>query len=274
MRTAKTIVEVIAVAVIFGFVLGVAMPYFATLMSGTFGESHTVFLGAFLGAFFSYLFVRIGMALDAIRQRHAKHRDALIRLQYVFNEALNILGDNIFIVDSFKNIFKGYSASNEARIFGNVLHPIPYDNELLVSLGNLDLINQLYGLHVELRKLNDSMVTINRMSEKTTDAFIQGHIDHRTYVANIKNDEPRYDEIRKFLSSATDGVIEALATVRTLSKAENFISKVITWTLPAQINDAQRQRISLEETKLRAEMQQLAQESREKIKKVSGGSEK
>lgn len=271
MRKVRYFAEAAAIALVFAFVVGIAFPIFYDIAEDYPKEGLNIFLGAFLGAFFSYLFVRVGIALDAIRERHSKHRNALVRAQHRLNDALNIIGDDLFVVDKFEEIFNGYDNSSEPRVFGNVFHLIPYDQEVPLEVANVEYTNQLVSLYIEFRKLNDTMTTIDRNMRQTTNAFIQGHIDHRTYVANINHTAPNYGEVKNFLLSATDDAIHAFAVARTLAKSEHLLSRLVRWTMPTSISAAQRQAIATEEQLLRDEIERNAIAHREKIQRVSAG---
>jgi len=268
MKYLKTVLEITIIAVVFAFVFGVFVPIFWKIGDNLPIEASTTFVGAFLGAFLSYLFVRIGIALDNIYSRHAKHRTALIKSEHKLNSALNVIADNIFVVDKYIEIFDGYNSNSEPRVFGNVFHPIPYDESIVIELANVDFINQLFGLHVDFRKLNDSMDTINRMVGKTTDAFVQHHIDHNTYVANIDHNRPQHTEIRQFLEAAAEDTIKTISTARVLCKSETPLSKIIRWTLPANITNKQRKEIKAEISILKSEIDINAQEHKKRIDEI------
>lgn len=153
--------------------------------------------------------------------------------------------------------------------FGNVFHPIPYDESFVIELANVEFINQLFSLHVDFRKLNDSMDSINRMMEKITDAFVQSHIDHETYVANINQNRPKYIEVRKFLEAATEETIKTISMSRALCKSETSLSKLIRWTLPSNITKSQRKEMELEEQKLRSEIESNAQDHQNRIDEIN-----
>ena len=79
MKYLKSVLEIMIVAIVFSFVFGMFVPIFWKIGDNLPIEASTTFVGAFLGAFLSYLFVRVGIALDNIYSRHAKHRTALIK---------------------------------------------------------------------------------------------------------------------------------------------------------------------------------------------------
>ena len=51
-------------------------------------------------------------------------------------------------------------------------------------MNNLDFINEVFTLHIDVQKLNDSINMANRMIEGVTEAFMEKRIDLENYVEN------------------------------------------------------------------------------------------
>ena len=169
------------------------------------GSDHEAFralVGAFSGAFFAFLFLRFAEAGKRIFERKEKNYNTLVRLQHYVNDCLNITGDNIFVIDDFHRCFSEDRLDRgELAVFINRFQQYPIDPELVIGLTNLQFANELYTLHVELRKMNDSLATLDRSYEQVMDAFISKKIDNATYVVNVKTSRNRYREIREFLNA-------------------------------------------------------------------------
>ncbi len=268
----KKIAEVILVAIIFGFIASASFLVFRELFIVPESTALHNFQGAFMGAFFAFLFVRLGEGLTKIYERRAKNHTALVRLQYNFNDCLNIISDNIYLVDTYFAIFNGYGPNaTERKIFGNVLHPAPIEKDLVVSLMNIELINKIYSLHVDLRKLNDSINTINNMIGQTTRSFIEKHIDHQTYATNIDHHKILMNDIKKFSFAAKKDITSAYAATRVLLQDENFLARIIGLFTKKQFTRSQKQKIQEEIKKLESEIEQCESESGSRIEAIQKG---
>lgn len=272
MQKIRKIAEVSLAAIIFGFVAAISFIAFKPLFTAANSSTRDGFQGAFMGAVFAFIFVRLGDALTRIYQRLTKNQTALVRLQHHLNDCLNLISDNIYIINLYLKIFDGYGPDvEEPRIFGNELHALPIDKELPLSLTNIEFINELYSLQVEFRKLNDSMATSNRIINQTTAAFIQKHIDHRTYAANISHYRQTMIDIKSFLNASKTDIIKILAAARVQSKEEPFLSRVIQQVLKNEYTKKQRELIAKEIEKLDAEISEIGQQSRAKIQSIQEG---
>jgi hypothetical protein len=130
MQKLRTIVEISLTAIVFGFVAAISFIVFKPLFTATNSATRDGFQGAFMGALFAFIFVRLGDALTRIYQRLTKNQTALVRLQHHLNDSLNLISDDIYIIDLYLKIFDGYGPDiEEPRIFGNELHALPVDKE-------------------------------------------------------------------------------------------------------------------------------------------------
>lgn len=71
---------------------------------------------------------------------------------------------------------------------------------------------------MHLRKLNESMITINDAYAESKDAMISERIDADNYLANASRIYNDLQDIKKFLSSSIEETIQALAAIRVLAK--------------------------------------------------------
>ena len=263
-----TILAFVLLAVIFGFIATAAFVFFKALFGSDTGIRKDL-TAAFMGAFFAFLFVRLGEGLHLIYKRKAINRNALVRLQHQYNDCLNVINDNIFIIDTFFSVFAGYnSGQQDQRVFVNRLQMIPIERDLVVDLNNLDFINDIFTLNVDLRKLNDSMDTVNHMIEETREAFIGGRIDHANYVNNIDRQRPQMQELKKFLHAAMDDLVKALASSNLLLEDEPILSTIIRLSSPIHYNSSQRKRLPDEIAKIRKEIEAIGQESDQRIRAI------
>jgi hypothetical protein len=255
-------------AIIFGFIATVSFLFFKALFGSDAGLKDDL-TAAFMGAFFAFLFVRLGEGLTLIYKRKTLSRNSMVRLQHHFNDCLNILNDNIFVIDTFFDVFKGYDTKQQhGRVFANRLQIIPIEKALVVDLNNLDFINEVFTLQVDIQKLNDSMNMSNRMIEGITEAFLGGRINLKNYVENIDHIRPQMEELKKFLSATMEDVIKALASSKLLLKNEPILSTIIRLSTSTHYSSSHKKRIPDEVARLKEEIEALSIESEERINKI------
>jgi hypothetical protein len=253
---------------IFGFIATIAFLVFKALFGSDPGIKNDL-TSAFMGAFFAFLFLRLGEGLTLIYKRKALSRHSMVRLQHQLNDWLTILNDNIFIVDTFFDVFKDYDINQEhQRIFANRLQTIPIEKDLAINFTNLDFVNEVFTLQVDIQKLNDSMNMANRMIEGMTEAFLEKRIDVENYVENIDLIRPQMKELKKFLSASMENVINAIASSKLLLKKEPILSTIIRFSTSSHYSSLHKKLLSDEVVRLKKEIEEVGLESEEKINKI------
>lgn len=220
---------------------------------------------AFLGAFLAFIFVRFGDFFKSYSDRTTKSHSALIKLEHTLNGLLTTLDDNIYVIEIFENIFKeNTERNNQTHVFvwANRLHPVSLMDDLILELLNIDLINELYTLNIHLRKLNESMDTLNGAYVESKDALFGGIIEPDNYMANVKRIHGDLLDIKRFLSSSIEETTQALAAVRILAKKRPLMGYVLrrlaghkygTSFNKKRINEVNKLREEIEEVKLKGQ---------------------
>jgi hypothetical protein len=238
-------------------------------------EVFRALLGGFTGAFFAFLFVRVGEGLKRVYERKEKHYDALVRLQHYFNDCLNTTADNIFIVDTFLSVFSDERIERgERSAFINRFHEYVVNGDLVVALVNLDFVNEVYSLNVGLRKMNDSLITIDRAYAQFLDAFIGKKISPEEYLLNVRNTRDRHAEVRKFLVQTKTDLTRCLATARLLCTDVPILINVIRILTRSKYPQNFPIRLDAEISKVQSEMDKIADESRNQIQSAQGADAK
>ncbi len=226
---------------------------------------------AFLGAFLAFIFVRIGDFFKSYSDRTSKSYNALIKLEHTLNGLLTSLDDNVYIIETFENIYKNYiEKANNTHVFlwANKLHPVTRIDELILELLNINLINELFALNIHLRKLNDSMDTINCAYIESKEALISKNIDAENYLTNLENVHKNLLDIKQFLLSYIEETVQALASVRVLAKQRPLIGSILR-KLPGNKYGSNFNTLRSEELiKLRKEMETTKNDSQVKINKA------
>lgn len=269
LKQLKRYFEFSLVALWLGFVAFGVFFVFSSLFSAQSTKFLENFQGAFLGAFFAFLFIRIGEALTKIYERHSKNNLAIVQLQHHFNDCLTLITDNMHLIDIFLEVINTTETKpNEPIIYTSQLHPVPIKRDLLVALINVDFINEVFSINVRLRKLNDSMQTVNSSYAQTKKAFIEKHINVQTYNANVVSLKPDLETFKRFLSALRDEIVKMIAASRILIKDEPVLSKIIGLTFKSRYTKSFKNKLPEEIKRLRKEIEEIAKESRENIERI------
>ncbi|HEX9594856.1 MAG TPA: hypothetical protein VF996_01900 [Candidatus Saccharimonadales bacterium] len=117
---------------------------------------------AFGGAFFAYIFVRIGGLFNRLSKREKLNLDTVIEQQYVLNDHLNRIDLNIRIADALIELV----GKKSKAVYTMRFKPVPIDKSNLRDMKNLDFINDMFNYYVDLEKINDGLDIILEFSIK------------------------------------------------------------------------------------------------------------
>ena len=174
-------------------------------------EAFRALVGGFAGAFFAYLFIRFGDALKKVYDRKELNHTTLVKMQHYINDCLNTTSDNLFIIKDQKLIFTNERRNSpEAPIYMNRFILFPIDRDLAINFTNLDLVNDVVSLHAGLRKMNDSLTTIDLGYGQLRDAFLAKNVDEKTYRANAWQYHARCLDIEGFLQQTKADLVRLL----------------------------------------------------------------
>lgn len=232
-------------------------------------EAFRAIVGAFAGAFFAFLFLRLGDGLKRIYERKEKHHTALVRLQHYFNDCLNTTDDNLFIADDCVRVFdEGRLQSGDRPIFMSQFQQYAIDRELLIGLTNLEFLNEVYTLNVELRKLNDSLATVDRAYAQVREAFLSKKLELPDYLVNARLTRKRSLEMKEFLLQTKRDLIRLFATSNLLLKDAPFLVRVIRALAKSSYSKDFKEQLTDEIRRVSQEMDGLAKVSGERINEI------
>jgi len=242
---------------------------FQSLWGGTEAKSRETFFRAFVGAVFAFIFVQLGKALTEIYEKKTRHYKAVIRLQHYFNDILNTLNENSFIIDHFRKVFSDKVIDRgETPLFASRLHDIPFSKEDVIDLANLTFANAVFNFNVNVAKMNNSMASANRSYELLSSALVDGKIDRDSYIANVKRHKECLSELEGFIEETKEDSIHLLACSRALSKNAPFLSRIIRRVARVTTSPTFKQDVASEIKVLRQEILENAQQSGERIRKA------
>lgn len=269
MKSALFGVGVAIVAAIAAIAAASATWVFWEAWKGSDREAFRALIGAFSGAFFAFVFLRLGDGLKRIYERKEKHHTALVRLQHYFNDCLNTTGDNVFIADDCVRVFdESRLQSGDRPIFMSQFQQYAIDRELPIGLTNLEFLNEVYTLNVELRKLNDSLATVDRAYAQVREAFLAKKLELSDYLANARLTRKRSLEMKEFLLQTQRDLIRLFATSNLLLKDAPFLVRVIRALAKSSYSKDFKERLAEETRRVSQEMDGLAKISGERINEV------
>ena len=173
-------------------------------------------LAAFFGAFFAFLFVRLGNAFTRIYERQAKHHSALVTAEFHLNGILSDLDDNLYLINMMVDNLGKPATSNTVPASVDQLEPVEIRQDLLLDLLNIDLVNDLFVLFVHLRKLNSSFMALNRVHEKIVSTYLGRSPDFEGYRATLPTFVAELRMLGNFVEASKAEVVENMACVRVL----------------------------------------------------------
>lgn len=226
---------------------------------------------AFFGAFLAFLFVRVGDFFKSYSDRTAKNHSTLIKLEHALNGLLNTLDDDAFVIETFETIYKNYTQqTNQDHVFvwANRLHPVANLDALILELLNIDLINELFTLNIHLRKLNESMDTLNGAYAESKEAMIGGNISQENYLKNVDRIHKDLCDIKCFVLSSIEEATQALAAVRVLARRRPLMGYLLRRLAGHKYGKTFSSKKAAEIAVLRAEIENTKRESQDRINKV------
>lgn len=236
-------------------------------------EAFRALVGAFAGAFFAYLFVRFGDAMKKVYDRKEKNHTSLVRLQHYFNDYLNTTSDNLYIANDCIGVFsEARLTSGGHPIFMNVFHQYQINTELVVGLTNLDLINEMTSLNAGLKKMNESLATIDRAYSQIRDAFISKTISESDYLENARRTRDRCIQVRPFLTQTHDDLVRLFAIANLLMKNPPFLVRVTQALVRTKYPKGFEALVERETTEVKAGMEAIAKASEQRIREAEASS--
>lgn len=224
--------------------------------------------GAFFGACFAFLAVRLQDWLTRIYECQVKNYNALVSLQYVFYTILDTIVINKFDIEKIKELRKSLSQDNDIAISYNRPSTIPFSPELLINLSNLDYINDLFGYNSTINRLNVSIENLNKSYDEIRSAVLQGNLDQKNYKTNLASYIERAIELHKFLVEAEKQTKELAAGERVLARSKPFFFYITRLFVNRRYGKNFQKHRAEEIKKIEEEIELISKTSTERIKRI------
>lgn len=219
--------------------------------------------GAFAGAFFAFLFLRLAEFLSKVYQRQVKHYNSLVVLETQLNELGGIIHDNIYLIPFFRNTI------TSGNIYFSKLRQLPIDRSHYENLHDIDLINDLFSFNYQLRKLNDDMDSLADGYTDIKNAYIQHHIQKQDYLINAQISAKLLTALEAFLGDTESRTIQLTAKVRLMLKKDVSLGTTIArWFIHTSGSSLKKVDIDREAEKLLKEIEETKTQSQKEIEEV------
>lgn len=228
------------------------------------------FISAFCGAFFAFVFVKLGELGTRLYQRQRANQEALVVLEQVLQDYINRLYGNDFVADDIVKSIQSTLSNTDgaAKVNFNFLKPVPIDRTLLLHLRNIDYKNDVFNFFADLDKLNGSLTSIQRYYDLMTTNLISGQLPKKTYTENLKIISEKMTELRKFISASIDDCIDMAAKTRLLLKETPVLLITAIQLKPQNYPDDFTSKVKAERKIAEIEMNENTKDSLERIKKI------
>lgn len=225
-------------------------------------------IGAFMGAFFAFLFIRLSDFFTRIHERQRNNYNALVKLEHFFIDCGNIISANIFVINDFVSSIS--TAKKEGRLFVsfNRLDRFPIPKEILLELINIDFINEVATFYTHLDKMNGSCDASNRMQDTIQNAFIQKNLTPDNYLENINILYVKLQELKKFLEDLNEENIRIASITRVLLKEKSLLTTWMSLFMNMRFNKKMEVLAQDEVKILKKEIEYNQAKSRERIEKI------
>ena len=147
------------------------------------------FIGAFSGAFFAFLFGIISYRIIRRFDRFVQHRNALVVLEKLLNEHIDLIGLNRAGALNTSPILRAHKLTH------NRLTELPIRNNLNMELGSLDIANRYFSYERGVHRTNVDSQSLNYTLTRFEDVIIGGGVlpgENWFYIVGAIDQVPRH----------------------------------------------------------------------------------
>jgi hypothetical protein len=223
-------------------------------------------VGAFLGAFFAFIFGLITFYLQKKLERYWKHKNAVVEIEHLLNDHLNDSAGNQYLlqgaIDTLKRHHMTYTLLNQFRM--------PEDMDL--RLGDIDILNAFADYKEPVIKLNNGLTSWQGLNDRLQQNIIANPgmpapIVHK----NMEHIQKQAEALVKFLLGLDEDTKRFLAFIRIYMRKDKHIWSI--WLLKKKNGDKpiiSKGEIDTELKTLETEIAEISKVSRERIAKIMG----
>lgn len=222
-----------------------------------------IVVASFAGAFFAFLFLRVGEILEKYYQRQVKHFNALVSMEVFLDELGTIIHDNIYLLPSFRTTI------NSGNVYASILRPLPIRREYYEELHDIKLINELYKLNYDIRRINDDLESANDWYLHLREIYTTGQMKPDHYIENAKILSENLKVIQAALMLLLEDVIRLNAIVKIrLTMDKPLLTRIIHFIIDSTRQDITKRQIEEKMTELKGEIENSGKDSKPRIEKI------
>ncbi|KKT27380.1 MAG: hypothetical protein UW11_C0001G0002 [Parcubacteria group bacterium GW2011_GWA2_43_9b] len=220
MTKGKDLFQLLLIIIICSFVYFVFLFLFLEIFVGDSTVYSTAAFGSFFGAFFAFLFLRIGDFFIKLYKNKEEHFNGLTLLNRILNKNIFIANNNIFFAGLIiVNLQKGEKPINTLSKFILV-------DEVVDKIKNLDFFSDVFSLSINLKEQNDNIEMINDFCKGMKSSSIEENDVEKNYrvrvIKCLENFEKIYVNLRdrEFINILVKNLL-------LIKKEKSFIIKII-----------------------------------------------
>ncbi|MEI6326811.1 MAG: hypothetical protein WCO78_01680 [Candidatus Roizmanbacteria bacterium] len=137
--------------------------------------------GAFFGAFFAFMFGLVTYYWTKWVERQNKDYNAMVKLEGVLNEHLNVSSKNIFLMHG------SMTTLSAGAMTYNILRNYRLVEDIELSFLDLDLINKYFDYRDSINALNNDFETANKATDILREVVMSDKGNEVTIKANAQN---------------------------------------------------------------------------------------
>lgn len=170
-------------------------------------------VSAFAGGFSSFLFVRLAEYLTSIYQRANRHLVSLRQVEQAAHMAFNDVYQNQCAIDGVVRCFTDMPP-NEIRFLPIRPYVIEWDRSMMDGLGNADVINEVFGVGLDIASFNRDLSAALDRHDKFEAAFLAGNITPEQFLQTHGVCAKHLAELRKHTGRLMDSLKRVAVVVR------------------------------------------------------------
>lgn len=222
--------------------------------------------GAFLGAFFAFIFGLITFYLQKKFERYWKHKNAVVEIEHLLNDHLNDSAGNQYLLQGAVNTLKKYHMTY------TLLNQFRMPNDMDLRIGDLDVLNAYSDYKEPVTKLDNGLASWQGLNERLQQNVIANPgmpvaIVHK----NMEHIQKQAEALVKFLLGLDEDTKRFLAFIRIYMRKDRHIWSI--WLLKKKNGNKpiiSKEEIDKEIETLDTEITEISKESRERIAKIMG----
>jgi len=153
---------------------------------------NNVAVGAFLGAFFAFVFGIIAYDYTKRREKWKAHHDAVVKTERLLNRHLNRISANIHLLKGALEAYKkGSFSENSLSSVENI--------DLAIDFHNIEILNVYMDYQALVEMINNDLKSWNKSNDRQFTAALSGIVPHADIIVNRKHLASRTREIIRHL---------------------------------------------------------------------------